>query len=88
MKDLVIKKVSDSSLVASFRSEMLSNNPSNFEPVEIRDNTGKIVDSVVIAGKIWQKIPYSWSSFVSFCTTNALKIVSSDSNGSNPVNIN
>jgi hypothetical protein len=88
MKDLVLRNSGDNSLVGTLRCEMLSNAPAQFEPVEIKNNQGKIVDQLIVGTQVIQKINYSWPQFVTKCSTDNIKIVSSNSNGSSPVNIN
>lgn len=84
MKDLVLTDAGGTFL-ASFRCEKMDNNPSVFEPIEIRNNQGKIVDSIVIAENIWQRLPYNWIDIIAFAQAHNYNLQSSDSNGNNPV---
>jgi hypothetical protein len=88
MKDLRLTNTGDGSLVGTLRCEMLSNAPANFEPVEIKNATGKIVDQLMVGKQIILRINYSWAQFVQKCTADSIHIAASDSNGSNLVNIN
>lgn len=82
MKDFILSNL-DGEVLASMRAEALSNTPANFEPVEIKDGTGAIVDHVVIAGTVWQKLPYSFKDLVGFATDNNLTLTVADTNGAN-----
>jgi hypothetical protein len=88
MKDLTLTNSGDGTLVGTLRSEMLSNAPANFEPVEIRDATGKIVDQLFVGTQVIHKVNYSWPAFVTKCTADSIHIAVANSNGSNSASIN
>lgn len=55
MKDLTLRKSSDSSLIGTLRCEMFSNSPAaNVEVVEIKDATNKRVDQLLVGGNFPQ----------------------------------
>lgn len=86
MKDLTIKNA-DGDVQATFRAEMLSNAPANIEILEIRNSTGKVVDSLLLSGTLWQRLNYSWKALLDFCNTNSLKLSTADTNGKNAATI-
>lgn len=82
MKDLTLRNSGDNSLVGTLRSEMLSNTPAQFEPVEIKNATGKAVDYLAVGTQVMQRKNYSWSNFLTKCTADNIKVVVTNSNGS------
>lgn len=81
MKDLTIIN-GDGNSVATFRSDMMDNNPSNFEILQITDDQNVIVDSILIIDRVFMKLNYGWADFTQFIADNGLSLISADTNGS------
>lgn len=86
MKDLTIKNF-DGSIVGTIRAEMMISNPSNFEPLELRDSQGRICDSFPIGDKPFVKINYDWIEFIEHCKSFGLGVSIAETNGNDPIEI-
>lgn len=89
MKDLFLKNSGDNTAIATLRVDLLSNAQTNMTVSEINLPNGTKADSILLAGgKLIQRKVHSLPNLITFCTANSITIVSSDTNGSNPVTLN
>lgn len=87
MRDYLLYKA-DGSYLGKLRTDAVSSAPANFDISEIKDSNHVIVDSLVVNGNFFRRLPKSWASFINFCIVNNLKVIERKSNGDNVVIVN